>query len=323
MENVSPVGGVEVSNRKSFPFLWIGLALLAVNLLVNYFTNGLVWTFLSLFIAFLNVLILAGLAKLFKAQGSVFNKSLFIASLVILPSIYQLISKWIQLPGFIPLVLGIGYIALSVYITKKIFELNWGKTIGLIIVNAIVSLILIVILSPLIGVSLLSQGANNNSFNNNPAPTINTTEIQTWRTIKLGTYKDTASLQSALKNAGYIVDSEAKGMLSNIPISQTETTINLALVRASQLGIDIAKGYKYSDVLDKATGLGLGIAPAEVGPQLRLQYPDQMQYIFILMEPIGNNSAFYLSVPKSLYRVWTESPYFFGNSDATFVIIKS
>ena len=69
-------------------------------------------------------------------------------------------------------------------------------------------------------------------------------------------------------------------------VSKRESKVNLAVASVHDLGL---KGKPTTqEVYDQAKKFGLDLCPPEVGPQLRLQYPDQpiWEWLFIAMEPI-------------------------------------
>jgi hypothetical protein len=73
-----------------------------------------------------------------------------------------------------------------------------------------------------------------------------------------------------------------------ITLSDTERAIDIAIV--SQMDLGFPAGVKATNemIFEAAKKLGLGLCPAEIGPQLRLQYTDQQEteYLVIGMEPI-------------------------------------
>lgn len=111
-------------------------------------------------------------------------------------------------------------------------------------------------------------------------------ERPVWRTINLGTHASSAELRQALTDGDYRVSNWADDILGKTPIAPEPLTLDLVLVTVSDLGFP--EGAKRSDIYEKALTLGLHLCPAEVGPQLRLQYPDQPmdEWMVIAMEPI-------------------------------------
>jgi len=94
----------------------------------------------------------------------------------------------------------------------------------------------------------------------------------TWKTIQLGTHRTTNALCSALKAAGNKISDWANDILGKTSLAKTETEIDLVKVTVAELGFQY--GARYEDIIVSAKELGLDYCPAEVGPQLRLQYQD-------------------------------------------------
>lgn len=128
-----------------------------------------------------------------------------------------------------------------------------------------------------------------------------------WKTVTLGTFPNHRALLSALRRGGYLLiiqededgdiyrpartiaearkNSTIVDLVERTPLSRKRVEVDLVRVTLPELGIDgrrdpelswkLLSGPFLSDVLHHAQTRGLGICPAEVGPQLRLQYPDQ------------------------------------------------
>ncbi len=123
------------------------------------------------------------------------------------------------------------------------------------------------------------------------------------KTIELGTgLRNGKDFENTLVKNDYKVGNWAKDLLAKPDfeksISTTETEVNLVILSVADLGFK--DGAKRSDIYDKAQELGLELCPAEVGPQLRVQYKDQPagEYLLIGMEPItdsdGDLGVFYV-----------------------------
>ncbi len=114
---------------------------------------------------------------------------------------------------------------------------------------------------------------------------------QVLQTIKLGTgLKTTNTFRESIKNAGYEMDDLGDDILGKDAfienISPEEMEVDLVVATPGELGF----GYEttYPKIYARAVELGLDLCPAEVGPQLRLQYPNQPrpEYLNIAMKPI-------------------------------------
>lgn len=113
--------------------------------------------------------------------------------------------------------------------------------------------------------------------------------VPVWKTITLGTHETPKALRAALKAADCAVGDLA-GDLLRLPaftVSSAETEISLAVLSAAELGFG-AEGASRAAIYRRAAQLGLEFCPAEIGPQLRLQYDDQPlgEFLQIAMEPV-------------------------------------
>jgi hypothetical protein len=112
-------------------------------------------------------------------------------------------------------------------------------------------------------------------------------EFATWKTVKLGTHKSVKDLSKALTSNGFRISDWAGDILKKTTLASAETEIELVLVTVSGLGF--TKATRRDVIYDRARELGLDLVPAEVGPQLRLQYTDQPlnEWMVMAMEPIA------------------------------------
>ena len=107
---------------------------------------------------------------------------------------------------------------------------------------------------------------------------LETPEWKTWMTIKLGTgLKNADDFCKALRAGKNNISDWANGILGRhdfyFKLSGTEHDVELVNVSVEELGFK--QGACYGDICKRASKLGLDLCPAEVGPQLRLQYKDQ------------------------------------------------
>lgn len=113
-------------------------------------------------------------------------------------------------------------------------------------------------------------------------------QFQTWRTVKLGTHGTVEELKNAITSAGHNISDWSKDILGKpaFTLAGEESELELVKVTARELGF--SKGATRKDIYNRAIEQGLMICPAEVGPQLRLQYADQPigEWVIIAMEPI-------------------------------------
>ncbi|KRR07062.1 hypothetical protein CQ12_24810 [Bradyrhizobium jicamae] len=121
-----------------------------------------------------------------------------------------------------------------------------------------------------------------------PAPVTSAFAVPVWRTITVGTFANSFALLSALDAAGCGIGSLAEEILARpaFNVGTTKANVELFAVSAAELGFQTGT-VRLAEVYARARQLGFGLAAAEVGPQLRLQYFDQpMGEFLIAMEPI-------------------------------------
>ena len=84
-------------------------------------------------------------------------------------------------------------------------------------------------------------------------------------------------------------------------VSAKETEKDLVKITTGELGFN--DGARRDQIYARAKELGLELCPAEVGPQLRLQYQDQPndEMLLVAMEPI---KSFVFSVERSTSGRW-------------------
>lgn len=116
-----------------------------------------------------------------------------------------------------------------------------------------------------------------------------------WKTIKLGTGLKTADdFRRALQRGGYRIGDWANNILGQpgFKAATEEKEADLAVVSVAELGFP--NGATRENIYRKAQELGLKLCPPEVGPQLRLQYPNQPkdEWLLIGMEPITVSGGF-------------------------------
>lgn len=120
-------------------------------------------------------------------------------------------------------------------------------------------------------------------------PVTSAADVPLWKTITIGTFPDTFALMGALDAAHCGVGDTAGEVLARpaFGVSSQKTSVKLFAVSAADLGFttDVVT---LANVYARAQELGFGLAPAEIAPQLRLQYPDQPmgEFLIIGMEPI-------------------------------------
>jgi hypothetical protein len=114
-------------------------------------------------------------------------------------------------------------------------------------------------------------------------------DVAAWKTITIGDFAAPLALRNRLDELGCHVGGQAAEILARpaFTLASHKATIELVLVTPAQLGFT-ANAVTLADVYARARKLGLELATAEVGPQLRIQYPDQPmgEFLTVAMEPI-------------------------------------
>jgi hypothetical protein len=119
-------------------------------------------------------------------------------------------------------------------------------------------------------------------------------DVRIWKTITLGTYKGVVAYRDALDLARIKIGDSADEILGRpaFPYTRTKTGVELAVLSAADLGVESDES-SLTDVYKRARQAGLELCPAEVGPQLRLDYRNQPlgDALNIAMEPIATYSG--------------------------------
>lgn len=120
-----------------------------------------------------------------------------------------------------------------------------------------------------------------------------------WKTITVGSYRSTIALRDALIARGVHVGNLAGQMLRlpTFKLTSAPARIDLSLITVSQLVPGSGRA-SFAAVHAHAIEAGFDLCPAEAGPQLRLQYPEQRlgEYLVIGMEALptadGSDACF-------------------------------
>lgn len=122
--------------------------------------------------------------------------------------------------------------------------------------------------------------------------------------VKVGTFKDLAGLRKAMDKARIDYEGYADRLLDKVPVSQSELTLDVAIVSLKDLGFP--SHATYQELIDAATRHGLELCPAEVGPYLRMVTRDDKEgygdvhhearvfapfQLLIAMEPIADSQG--------------------------------
>jgi len=112
--------------------------------------------------------------------------------------------------------------------------------------------------------------------------------FQIWRTVTLGTYSGVDAYRRVLDSAGIKIGDAANEILGRpaFPFATMKTDVELVLLSAADFGVKLKSSL--ADVYARARQVGLELCPAEVGPQLRLDYRNQPpgEALHIAMQPV-------------------------------------
>jgi hypothetical protein len=117
-----------------------------------------------------------------------------------------------------------------------------------------------------------------------------TASIAIWRTVTLGTYKTIDALRDALDAKRILVGDTADEILGRpaFNLSRMRRDAPLVVLSVSEFGFE-EEGASLGEIYTRARQLGFELCPAEVAPQLRLQYLNQPlgEFLHIAMAPIA------------------------------------
>lgn len=119
-------------------------------------------------------------------------------------------------------------------------------------------------------------------------------DLPIWKTVKLGTGLKTADdFRKALKKASMKIGDWGNDILGKPAFTVSDREMELDLVNLSVADLGFKDGATRKDIIAKAIEQGMELCPAEVGPQIRLQYPDQPkgEWFVIAMEPITDSNG--------------------------------
>ncbi|MEY9880375.1 DUF1127 domain-containing protein [Bradyrhizobium sp. USDA 329] len=119
-------------------------------------------------------------------------------------------------------------------------------------------------------------------------PVSSAADVLVWKTIRMGTFTDTLALRNALSAIGCGVGNSAAEILARPAFTLNHGQAEVALVAVSVAELGFQDAASLREIYLRAQELGFALAPAEIAPQLRLQYLDQPigEFLTIGMEPI-------------------------------------
>lgn len=105
------------------------------------------------------------------------------------------------------------------------------------------------------------------------------TSFSIWKTIKLGTFKNTGEIINFFKEKYYEfeIDSSSEVMISSFLFRIAWSQKEIQLVKVSVFELCGKNKATYKEICVNAKKLGLKLCPREVGPQLRFQYMNQSE----------------------------------------------
>ena len=113
--------------------------------------------------------------------------------------------------------------------------------------------------------------------------------VAVWKTIVIGNYRSAIAVREALIERRIGIGDLAGQMLRlpTFTLLPSSIGIDLSVLTAGQL-VHRSDGATFAEIHAHAIELGLELCAPEVGPQLRLQYPDQRvgEYLLIGMAPL-------------------------------------
>jgi hypothetical protein len=118
--------------------------------------------------------------------------------------------------------------------------------------------------------------------------------FEVWKSIRLGTgLKTRSDFFTAFNEAKFKVGGYVNGILRDRHFSVSDSEVFVQLVNISVEELGFSGPAKRAEIYAQAFERGLKLCPAEVGPQLRLQYLDQPhgEWLTIGMEPILNDDG--------------------------------
>lgn len=114
-----------------------------------------------------------------------------------------------------------------------------------------------------------------------------------WREIEIGNFHNMIELVSAIEKANCVIGEWANDLMHqpSFVLSCERKKIQLTKVTLGDLGLGTRSSY--AEICRAASNSGLIVCPAEVGPQLRLQYLDQPygEWCIVSMIPIKDSQA--------------------------------
>jgi hypothetical protein len=132
------------------------------------------------------------------------------------------------------------------------------------------------------------------SSSTTPKPTEPAAGTRVWKSIEVGTFATKTALYQALDDADCDIGDTAEEILVAQEFRLSGVAMKLNLVAISVNELDIARGNAtLKNIYARARAFGFALAPADAGPQLRLQYFEQPmgEFLEIAMAPIKTRTG--------------------------------
>ncbi len=127
-----------------------------------------------------------------------------------------------------------------------------------------------------------------------PAPIESAAGTRVWKSVQIGTFASKRALYQVFEDADCSLGDTAEQILvaPEFKLSGVATKLDLVAASVSELGIT-RENATLKNIYARARKLGFGLAAAEVGPQLRLQYLGQPmgEFLEIAMAPIKTSDG--------------------------------
>ena len=120
-----------------------------------------------------------------------------------------------------------------------------------------------------------------------------------WKTVTVGNLGNVKTARQRLEDGGIKISLRGGDILDRTTFEDTEATLDLVRVSVKELGLK--DGASTSEIYAAAERYGLSLCPAEVAPQLWLQYPDLLsrgECSLVAMEAIVDSNG-----PRFVFRL--------------------
>jgi hypothetical protein len=119
-------------------------------------------------------------------------------------------------------------------------------------------------------------------------------ETPPWRSVNIGSYGSVPRLREALRQKRCRIGPVVAEIFDHpaFTVSRTRARVQLVSLSVAELGL-ADKNASLAEIYARAHRLGFELCPAEIAPQLRLQYMNQPlgEFLHIAMEPIPTRSG--------------------------------